>query len=58
MSKYYEFVLKKLNSIKLVNPSELDIKNIEEEEQKEVRDKLDKLKRDLAKLEVDGETIH
>ena len=50
--------MKKLNSIKLVNPSELDIKNIEEEEQKEVRDKLDKLKRDLAKLEVDGETIH
>ena len=58
LSKYYEFVLKKLNSIKLVNPSELDIKNIEEEEQKEVRDKLDKLKRDLAKLEVDCETIH
>ena len=57
LSKYYEFVLKKLNTIKLVNPSDLDIKNIEDEE-KEVRDKLEKLKKDLMDLETDGETIH
>ena len=57
LSKYYEFVLKKLDTIKLVNPSDLDIKNIEDEE-KEVRDKLEKLKKDLMDLETDGETIH
>ena len=58
--KYYEWVLKKIDSIDFTNPSESDIKKIENDEIKEneVRKKLDKLKRDLAEIEVDGETIH
>ena len=32
-----------------------DIKTIEEDE---VRERLEKLKKDLAEIEVDGETIH
>ena len=59
LSKYYEFVLKKIDSIDFANPSESDIKKIEDElKQNEVRKRLDKLKRDLAEIEVDGETIH
>ena len=60
LSKYYEFVLKKIDSIDFTNPSESDIKKIEDDEIKEneVRRRLDKLKKDLAKIEVDGETIH
>ena len=60
LSKYYEFVLKKIDSIDFTNPSESDIKKIEDDEIKEneVRRRLDKLKRDLAEIEVDGETIH
>ena len=60
LSKYYEFVLKKIDSIKITGPSNLEIKKIENEELKEneVREKLEKLKRDLAEIEVDGETIH
>lgn len=60
LSKYYEFVLKKIGSIDFANPSESDIKTIEDDEIKEneVRKRLDKLKRDLAEIEVDGETIH
>ena len=60
LSKYYEFVLKKIDSIDFTNPSESDIKKIEDDEIKEdeVRRKLDKLKKDLAKIEIDGETIH
>ena len=60
LCKYYEFVLKKLDTIKLIDPSESDIQKIEEDELKEneVRKRLDKLKRDLAEIEVDGETIH
>ena len=60
LSKYYEFVLKKIDSIDFANPNESDIKKIEEDELKEneVRKRLDKLKRDLAEIEVDGETIH
>ena len=58
--KYYEWVLKKIDSIDFTNPSESDIKKIENDEIKEneVRKRLDKLKRDLAEIEVDGETIH
>ena len=55
LSKYYEFVLKKLNSIKLVDPSESDIKDIEQEE---IKERLNKLKKDLSEYEIDGETIH
>ena len=55
LSKYYEFILKKLNEIKLTAPTENDIKTIEEDE---VREKLEKLKKDLAEIEIDGETIH
>ena len=60
LSKYYEWVLKKIDSIDFTNPSESDIKKIENDEIKEneVRRKLDKLKKDLAELEIDGETIH
>ena len=60
LSKYYEFVLKKIDSIDFTNPSESEIKKIEDNEIKEneVRKRLDKLKRDLAEIEVDGETIH
>ena len=60
LSKYYEFVLKKIDSIDFTNPSESEIKTIEDNEIKEneVRKRLDKLKRDLAEIEVDGETIH
>ena len=60
LSKYYEWVLKKIDSIDFTNPSESDIKKIEDNEIKEneVRKRLDKLKRDLAEIEVDGETIH
>ena len=59
LSKYYEFVLKKIDSIDFANPSESDIKKIEDEvKENEVRKKLDKLKRDLAEIEVDGVTIH
>ena len=58
--KYYEWVLKKIDSIDFTNPSESDIKKIENDEIKEneVRRRLDKLKKDLAELEIDGETIH
>ena len=58
--KYYEWVLKKIDSIDFKNPSESDIKKIENDEIKEneVRRRLDKLKKDLAELEIDGETIH
>ena len=58
--KYYEWVLKKIDSIDFTNPSESDIKKIENDEIKEneVRRRLDKLKQDLAELEIDGETIH
>ena len=55
LSKYYEFILKKLDGIKLTAPTENDIKTIEEDE---VREKLEKLKKDLAEIEIDGETIH
>tara|TARA_Y100000817_G_scaffold93017_1_gene72474 strand:- start:231 stop:641 length:411 start_codon:yes stop_codon:yes gene_type:complete len=55
LSKYYEFILKKLNEIKLTAPTEDDIKTIEEDE---VKERLEKLKKDLAEIEVDGETIH
>ena len=60
LSKYYEFVLKKIDSIDFTNPSESEIKKIEDNEIKEneVRKRLDKLKKDLAEIEVDGETIH
>ena len=60
LSKYYEFVLKKIDSIDFTNPSESEIKTIEDNEIKEneVRKRLDKLKKDLAEIEVDGETIH
>ena len=60
LSKYYEFVLKKIDSIDFTNPSESEIKKLEDNEIKEneVRKRLDKLKRDLAEIEVDGETIH
>ena len=60
LSKYYEWVLKKIDNIDFTNPSESDIKKIENDEIKEneVRRKLDKLKKDLAELEIDGETIH
>ena len=60
LSKYYEFVLKKIDSIDFTNPSESDIKKIENDEIKEneVRRRLDKLKKDLAELDIDGETIH
>ena len=60
LSKYYVWVLKKIDSIDFTNPSESDIKKIENDEIKEneVRRKLDKLKKDLAELEIDGETIH
>ena len=53
------FVLKKIDSIDFTNPSESEIKTIEDNEIKEneVRKRLDKLKRDLAEIEVDGETI-
>ena len=44
LSKYYEFVLKKIDSIDFTNPSESDIKKIEDElKQNEVRKRLDKL---------------
>ena len=58
--KYYEWVLKKIDNIDFTNPSESDIKKIENDEIKEneVRRRLDKLKKDLAELEIDGETIH
>ena len=55
LSKYYEFVLKKIDDIELTNPTNSDIEKIEESE---VRKKLEKLKKDLAEIEVDGETIH
>ena len=55
LCKYYEFILKKLESVKLTEPTEADIKTIEEDE---VRERLEKLKKDLAEIEVDGETIH
>ena len=55
LSKYYEFVLKKIDDIELTNPTNSDIEKIEESE---VRKKLEKLKKDLAELEIDGETIH
>ena len=60
LRKYYEWVLKKIDSIDFTNPSESDIKKIENDEIKEneVRRRLDKLKKDLAELEIDGETIH
>ena len=60
LSKYYEFVLKKIDSIDFTNPSESEINTIEDNEIKEneVRKRLDKLKNDLAEIEVDGETIH
>ena len=60
LSKYYEWGLKKIDSIDFTNPSESDIKKIENDEIKEneVRRRLDKLKKDLAELEIDGETIH
>ncbi len=55
LSRYYEYVLKKIDSIEIKNPTKSDIRKIEKSE---VKDKLDKLKKDLAELEIDGETIH
>ena len=55
LCKYYEFVLKKIDDIELTNPTNSDIEKIEESG---VRKKLEKLKKDLAEIEVDGETIH
>ena len=55
LSRYYEYVLKKIDSIEIKKPTKSDIRKIEKSE---VKDKLDKLKKDLAELEIDGETIH
>ena len=55
LSRYYEYVLKKIDSIEIKNPTKSDIRKIQKSE---VRNKLDKLKKDLAELEIDGETIH
>ena len=55
LSRYYEYVLKKIDSIEIKNPTKSDIRKIEKSE---VKDKLDKLKKDLAEIEIDGETIH
>ena len=59
LSKYYEFILKKLSEIKLSAPSDSDLKIIEEEEDyKKEKEKLEELKEALRKYELDGETIH
>ena len=55
LSRYYEYVLKKIDSLEIKKPTKSDIRKIEKSE---VKDKLDKLKKDLAELEIDGETIH
>ena len=55
LSRYYEYVLKKIDSIEIKNPTKSDIRKIQKSE---VKNKLDKLKKDLAELEIDGETIH
>ena len=55
LSRYYEYVLKKIDSIEIKKPTKSDIRKIQKSE---VRNKLDKLKKDLAELEIDGETIH
>lgn len=55
LCKYYEFILKKLESVKLTEPTEADIRTLEEDE---VKERLEKLKKDLAEIEADGETIH
>ena len=55
LSRYYEYVLKKIDSLEIKKPTKSDIRKIQKSE---VRNKLDKLKKDLAELEIDGETIH
>ena len=55
LSRYYEYVLKKIDSIEIKKPTKSDIRKIQKSE---VKNKLDKLKKDLAELEIDGETIH
>tara|TARA_Y100000992_G_C21041844_1_gene385324 strand:+ start:43 stop:453 length:411 start_codon:yes stop_codon:yes gene_type:complete len=55
LSRYYEYVLKKIDSLEIKKPTKSDIRKIQKSE---VKNKLDKLKKDLAELEIDGETIH
>ena len=55
LSRYYEYVLKKIDSLEIKKPTKSDIRKIQKSE---VRNKLDKFKKDLAELEIDGETIH
>ena len=55
LSRYYEYVLKKIDSLEIKKPTKSNIRKIQKSE---VRNKLDKLKKDLAELEIDGETIH
>ena len=56
LSKYYEFILKKINGLDMIEPSEKELKQIEvEEKNTEEDDLLDKL---IEKLPKGNVTIH
>ena len=51
LGKYYEFILKKMNGLDIPQPSEEELKAIEEEEKQELKDQ-------MLEYIKDGVTIH